>query len=1628
MSSITTSYVKLAVAGNNENGQNSHIDGQEKLLVQCFKEHRIEATIDGERLKVSGECEDPFFETTFQIKSGSYGFTAEFLNVISQLTFQMKQKFGGQSGTVILHHPALFDERLHQSHRNVPTESVLFGNFWNNEFYDHWNICFNNPAPRRPRNHLTIHTHFHFDSQSPVTVEITVKEAGQQVKYRISIEGDSIRQLIVDQNVDQNYDRSKKRIYFVLKTPVTIKRLAMDKKTYPERVLELPSVSSEKVLTENRVFCLQFANNTFALHQLHTILSRLRCRWAVPIEFGRFFENNFGFQAGGPYILDNPWQDSMGFQNFMKALFPTPPEGAESKLTDRVEERRFTYTYLIEALLSRGSAVKDQLLLDRQRWHDFLSIIKEHVNDDDANESFYQRHTLCESALEDLLNHVDNRPRLGDLLKVFKRLCLSRRESKLSNQVSEEEWSQGYRKVRKVILTPTRKIYLAPEQIMANRAIRGACHDGTRIIRATLRDDNLQKMRFNQLGNLQGEITLGHLRDGFGIMERAFGYLASSNSQMREGGAYFMERYDAEQLAEYKEEHPGEPVPHSFKPMIKEYWNVLGKFVDTGSIPKALARLGQCFTQARPIDNVSISPTDYKMIPDVIGGKNTEGKPYMYTDGVGCISAGLAEQIFGSLGIKHIPCAFQFRFRGFKGMLAIDPNIDHTANYWESLGLRYHRVKCLFRNSQLKFESCQEDEQIEMVKWSCPTPVTLNKPFINILDQVSGLQSLECHKRVSGRVEELLSMEMDNYSAAVVNEEKCREVLEGMPRRIHFTSMERKNGFVLSTEPFFRSLVKASIDSAMSRLLRKLQIPIPGNLGRSMFGITDETGQLQYGQVFVRYTENVNDKHPSRHKKTITLTGKVLVTKFPSLCEGDVRMYEAVDIPELHHLQDVIVFPQTGPRSQPDEMAGSDLDGDEYALIWDPQLFFERNQKAFEYSSEKPDQHFAAEEMDDGFHWFYTEYAKQEDVGVTSINHLHQSDQFGINSDVCRSIAIKNGMALDYAKSGVAPPPLTSVWSSEGPPERSERRPDYANNRYNGSPSYQSSRLLGQLYRELRCVNDVCSEDSKQVPVAIDPLLTWQGWEEFVDGAHLHMTRYNAEVRSIMDTYGVATEAEIFSGCYREIRNRHSEKEQDDMSIYNTESVIETQMTRVFRKYREQFFEEFAPGDNGYMRLTEVENPRNDEEEKDVLRRVCRQPTGRMMAKAVAYYRDCYTAAQNSVDRRLSFAWIAYDILNTVRGKNLLNSYDMMPVTRLPQFQAICDHRKTYIDDDKNTPNSKTKLGEFISRLISSENPIGEPLGEQEKQAKEIIMIYVRKYSKLHECLFIIEQWARAKGLLSDAPLKWYHLSLLVIMVATNKLGSLIDDENPTDTDTATIIDFIKPTEYMNTVTRKLSEGDLDRLTLSFFHYLSTREFRRLRILNFSTIGLKSVFMRGEWMGYHTAATQTYFNILLNLRIDELPISTESCVERRSDIREGDPFILELPYGFDRDILLQKLRENSKCVEIQGRVDGKRTEDIERIVISCRGTIEAINELRDFAIIKLPRHQWQQNESMSKALAHIVYHKIMGKKFVDKKPKNNQHPQWSANSRGPQRQYSAPTQIGRRPRGVHRGQRFYSNL
>lgn len=72
------------------------------------------------------------------------------------------------------------------------------------------------------------------------------------------------------------------------------------------------------------------------------------------------------------------------------------------------------------------------------------------------------------------------------------------------------------------------------------------------------------------------------------------------------------------------------------------------------------------------------------------------------------------------------------------------------------------------------------------------------------------------------------------------------------------------------------------------------------------------------------------------------VVGRVLVMKNPCHLVADLQILHACPPdhvhPELRGLADVIVFSVQGKRPVADRIAGSDLDGDQFTVVWDEEL------------------------------------------------------------------------------------------------------------------------------------------------------------------------------------------------------------------------------------------------------------------------------------------------------------------------------------------------------------------------------------------------------------------------------------------------------------------------------------------------------------------------------------------------------------------------------------------------------------------------------------------------------------------------------------------------------------------
>ena len=131
----------------------------------------------------------------------------------------------------------------------------------------------------------------------------------------------------------------------------------------------------------------------------------------------------------------------------------------------------------------------------------------------------------------------------------------------------------------------------------------------------------------------------------------------------------------------------------------------------------------------------------------------------------------------------------------------------------------------------------------------------------------------------------------------------------------------------------------------------------------------------------------------------------VHVTDLISLCNfsGDMRTFKAVDVEALHHLVDCIVFPATGPRPHPNEMSGSDLDGDKYFVTWlDKLIPTRRNEEPMDFTA--PDKKILMRpvEVSDMIE-FVSDYIKNDQLGIIANAHLVHADYNKVGK--CKQLA-----------------------------------------------------------------------------------------------------------------------------------------------------------------------------------------------------------------------------------------------------------------------------------------------------------------------------------------------------------------------------------------------------------------------------------------------------------------------------------------------------------------------------------------------------------------------------------------------------------------------------------------------
>jgi RNA-dependent RNA polymerase len=509
------------------------------------------------------------------------------------------------------------------------------------------------------------------------------------------------------------------------------------------------------------------------------------------------------------------------------------------------------------------------------------------------------------------------------------------------------------------------------------------------------------------------------MKNGIVVGDRHYEFLAYGNSQFREHGAYFFA-----------------PTSTLTSDMIRKW---MGDFEGIKTVAKYASRLGQCFSTTRAMPNsVAIN-----RISDI------ERNGYCFTDGVGKISLFSAQITALEMGLSSFaddcPSVFQFRLGGLKGVLSVDPSLKGPL--------------IEVRPSQEKFPAAYKG--LEICRISQFATAYLNQQIVLVLSAL-GVPDEVFVKMLRNMLSRLESAMSDSTVAM----DMLLRNIDLNQSTVQLATMIT-DGFMAASDPFFMSCLRLWRAWSIKYLKEKAKIFV--EKGAFVLGCVDETGILKghdnknpssdfthdvnlLPEIFIQITDPEN-------KGFKVIEGVCILARNPSLHPGDIRICRAVNVPQLRHMRNCVVLPSTGDRDIASMCSGGDLDGDDYLVIWDPDLLPEEwNHAPMDYTAPPPVISDGPVTVD-AISSFFVTHMKNDTLGRIATAHRYWADRQddGVKDNMCLQLAALHSMAVDYAKTGVPAEmpkdmriPKVPHWAEKGP-----------------GRSYTSKKILGQLYDEV---------------------------------------------------------------------------------------------------------------------------------------------------------------------------------------------------------------------------------------------------------------------------------------------------------------------------------------------------------------------------------------------------------------------------------------------------------------------------------------------------------------------------------------------------------------------------------
>ncbi|GME64289.1 RNA-dependent RNA polymerase eukaryotic-type [Neofusicoccum parvum] len=697
-------------------------------------------------------------------------------------------------------------------------------------------------------------------------------------------------------------------------------------------------------------------------------------------------------------------------------------------------------------------------------------------------------------------------------------------------------------------VTPTTIMLASPSIEISNRVVRDHIQFSDRFLRVKFTEEKPGGKLNSREGDSENEVftrVWRTLRNGITIGDRHYEFLAFGNSQFREHGAYFFAPVEGQ----------SDEANNRATSDIREW---MGDFSEIHEVARYASRMGQCFSTTRAVTSVKAQ---------ISGHEDIKRNGYTFTDGVGRISPLLARQAAEEFGhpnfVEDTPSVFQFRLGGCKGVLAVSPELS---------GLEIH-----VRRSQDKFPA--PNDGLEIIKWSQFATATLNRQLIIVLDSLGVPEQVFMNK---------LRNQLSDLTKAMTSEEVALRLLQ---RYVDVNQVTMTmagmvlDGFMAVKEPFMISILKLWMAWSIKSLKEKAKLFIGD--GAFLLGCVDETASL-HGHFYAEqdqfhpsrkdlklqilpeiFVQIPDPDHEGRYK---IIEGLCIVARNPSLHPGDIRVVRAVDKPQLHHLKNAVVFPQTGDRDIPNMCSGGDLDGDDYLVVWDKELIPELvNYPPMDFTS--PGKKFVDEVMMEDIARFFVEYIKNDSLGRIANAHLASADfaDEGVMSKNCLALAELHSTAVDYPKSGVA-----AKMSSDMPPKQ---YPHFMQNK--NRRSYVSAKILGRLYD---AVDEVEFAPLYDGPFDSRILNAYSLPQNLIARATTVKALYDAAIRRLMAQHSIETEFEVWSTFVL----KHNKEIRD--------FVLQEEFGRILDALKERFqklcYEEAAGGFKDDIQILEEKEAR----------------------------------------------------------------------------------------------------------------------------------------------------------------------------------------------------------------------------------------------------------------------------------------------------------------------------------------------------------------------------------------------------------------------------------------------------